>query len=617
LQNAGARTIVVFNLPDLGLIPGTVGTANQAGASGLSFVYNSTFNGGLATLADGIVPINVFGLVNELVADPSAYGLTNVTQAACGPNVGTSSVLCGPVGSGLPYSYAAGTNETYLFADNLHPTGGTHAKLANVVLATLTAPGQVSMAGEVPLQMYDDHSNVINNQIFGMDSAPRAPGESNLYGSIGYSQTDFKASGTTNQMDSDLFVATFGGDVRYSDSISVGAAVSVGNSNGNTHGASVGGTGVLASVYGVGHFGSGYVDAILSYGSNNLSIDRSIVLGPTTRVESGSTNASHAAFEMGAGLTFGSDAFKHGPFLSWTWQQVSVDGYAEDALDSTAMYFNEFERVSSVGRIGYQAGGDSGNLRPFGRVAMAYENSDGVTAVQAGSNTLNGHFTLDGFQPASDWAEADLGVNYMLNDSTSLTLAYQGRFSDDTQDVNSINFGARWEFGESTPAPEPVAAPPEKTCSDLDDDGDGVNNCNDKCPGSEAGQAIGPDGCPVPLTIDLKGVNFDFDKDTLRPDAVAILDEAISILGKYPELKVEVAGHTDSIGTEVYNQGLSERRAKTVYDYLSSHSIGAERLVGPVGYGETKPIAPNTNEDGSDNPEGREKNRRTELNVQN
>jgi OOP family OmpA-OmpF porin len=167
------------------------------------------------------------------------------------------------------------------------------------------------------------------------------------------------------------------------------------------------------------------------------------------------------------------------------------------------------------------------------------------------------------------------------------------------------------------PPPPPAAPPPEKTCADMDDDGDGVNNCNDKCPTSEAGQAIGPDGCPVPLTIDLKGVNFDFDKSTLRPDAVAILDEAVSILGKYPQLKVEVAGHTDSIGTEEYNQGLSERRAHAVYDYLTGHGIDAGRLVGPTGYGESKPIAPNTNPDGSDNPEGRAQNRRTELNVQN
>lgn len=170
--------------------------------------------------------------------------------------------------------------------------------------------------------------------------------------------------------------------------------------------------------------------------------------------------------------------------------------------------------------------------------------------------------------------------------------------------------------------PEPVApvapAPaPTQTCADMDSDGDGVNDCDDKCPGSQAGQTIGPDGCPVPVSIDLKGVNFDFDKSTLRPDAVEILGQAVEILKRYPDLKVEVAGHTDSVGTDAYNQALSERRAQAVYDYLTSNGIDASRMVGPNGYGESRPIAPNTNEDGSDNPEGRAQNRRTELNVQN
>lgn len=172
-----------------------------------------------------------------------------------------------------------------------------------------------------------------------------------------------------------------------------------------------------------------------------------------------------------------------------------------------------------------------------------------------------------------------------------------------------IPFGAKTTSAAAPKTDAPMAA--QKGCETMDDDGDGVNNCNDKCPASEAGQAIGPDGCPVPLTIDLKGVNFDFDKATLRPDAVAILDEAISILQKYPQLHVEVAGHTDSVGAEAYNQGLSQRRATTVYNYLTSHGIDASRLVGPTGFGESKPI------DSNSTRAGRARNRRTELNVQN
>jgi OOP family OmpA-OmpF porin len=161
--------------------------------------------------------------------------------------------------------------------------------------------------------------------------------------------------------------------------------------------------------------------------------------------------------------------------------------------------------------------------------------------------------------------------------------------------------------------PVPVVAAPI-TCDTQDSDGDGVNDCNDKCPGSAAGQTIGADGCPVKLTIDLKGVNFDFDKDTLRPDAVAILDEAVAVLAKYPELRVEVAGHTDLCGDEAYNQDLSQRRAKVVYDYLGGKGIGADRLTGPNGYGESRPLE--STEQTSPACKN-ETNRRTELNVQN
>src|SRR5574343_738072 len=165
------------------------------------------------------------------------------------------------------------------------------------------------------------------------------------------------------------------------------------------------------------------------------------------------------------------------------------------------------------------------------------------------------------------------------------------------------------KLGDLVAPVEPT--PPAPACDTLDGDGDGVNDCNDKCPNSQAGEVIGADGCAVKLTIDLKGVNFDFDKATLRPDAVVILDEAVAVLQKYPQLRVEVAGHTDSKGKDAYNQKLSERRAQAVYDYLTGKGIDASRLVGPNGYGETRPI------DTNDTEEGRANNRRTELNVQN
>ena len=76
-------------------------------------------------------------------------------------------LACGPTGSAsYPFHYANGANTSYLFADGVHPSGAAHAMLANVVLATLSAPGSVSYAAEVPLQVYEDHGATVGRQMF-------------------------------------------------------------------------------------------------------------------------------------------------------------------------------------------------------------------------------------------------------------------------------------------------------------------------------------------------------------------------------------------------------------------------------------------------------------------
>ncbi len=112
----------------------------------------------------------------------------------------------------------------------------------------------------------------------------------------------------------------------------------------------------------------------------------------------------------------------------------------------------------------------------------------------------------------------------------------------------------------------------------------------------------------VKQKIVLRGVNFDFDKSTIRPDAAEILAEAARILREQPDIRVSVDGHTDARGTDEYNQRLSERRAQAVVDRLERLGIGPSRLE-PQGFGESRPVASN------DTEEGRAQNRRVELNV--
>ncbi|MGZ8158863.1 MAG: OmpA family protein [Methylobacter sp.] len=150
-----------------------------------------------------------------------------------------------------------------------------------------------------------------------------------------------------------------------------------------------------------------------------------------------------------------------------------------------------------------------------------------------------------------------------------------------------------------TPAP---ASAKIADCSTLDDDADGINNCNDKCPNTLKGAHINPLGC---WTVDVK---FDNDKSDINPQYYPELDNAITVIQGNPGIDIEVQGHTSNTGTEVYNQRLSESRAQTVKDYLS-HRIDAQEKLTAKGYGLTQPI------DSNETEAGRANNRRVQLEV--
>lgn len=113
------------------------------------------------------------------------------------------------------------------------------------------------------------------------------------------------------------------------------------------------------------------------------------------------------------------------------------------------------------------------------------------------------------------------------------------------------------------------------------------------------------EGIVVEFTSD---VLFGFDKSNLKTEAKVNLDKLNLILNKYPDTNIEIQGHTDSKGTETYNQSLSERRAETVSRYLFSEGIAVQR-VSSIGYGETAPKYSNETED------GRSRNRRVEFAI--
>lgn len=150
-------------------------------------------------------------------------------------------------------------------------------------------------------------------------------------------------------------------------------------------------------------------------------------------------------------------------------------------------------------------------------------------------------------------------------------------------------------------------------CPDLDNDKDGILDKDDKCP-SAAETFNGyedTDGCPdeMPFCFPLAYINFKFGTaEMTHADHIPVLEEVARIMKEYPNISVEVQGHTDNIGSDSSNQTLSERRAQAVKDYIVGRGIASDRLT-TKGFGESQPI------DTNDTDLGRARNRRIEFKV--
>lgn len=143
----------------------------------------------------------------------------------------------------------------------------------------------------------------------------------------------------------------------------------------------------------------------------------------------------------------------------------------------------------------------------------------------------------------------------------------------------------------------------------VDTDKDGIDDPRDRCPNTLPGTRVDSEGCAIEqAVITLQGVFFQTNSDKLTSDSLSTLVMAAAALSGQPTMKVEIRGHTDSVGNDAANQKLSQRRAQSVADFLIENSVNPSRLT-VVGFGEARPVADNAT------PDGRATNRRVEFRV--
>ena len=210
-----------------------------------------------------------------------------------------------------------------------------------------------------------------------------------------------------------------------------------------------------------------------------------------------------------------------------------------------------------------------------------------------------------------------VGVKRRLSGNMMLRGDYKMVFSNHPSANDSIvTLGLSYAFGSrqsrpvaASPAPARTAAP-APAAPEGDSDGDGVLDSRDRCPDTPRNLAVDANGCPILDRSQRRQelqVNFDFDKSDVKPQYDAEIADFAEFMATYGNTNVVIEGHTDSVGTDAYNQGLSERRANAVRNELvNEHNVAADR-VSAVGYGESRPV------DTNDTAAGRANNRRIEA----
>ena len=457
LKTAGARYIVVYNMPNIGLSPNAIaqGAAAQAALTSLSAAYNQALYTGLRQTEDGIIPMNVAALFSEIVDDvnsgQNSYGINDVTNPACQP--GTSNALqCGPAGSTSTEQYAAGTNRNHLFADGQHPSGIAHDMIAQSTLSTLSAPVQVSLAGEAGIDVIGIHSSTVLGELWMNSGLDKMTNSTNGFASVNINR--YKASATPRLGENKVraSVVTLGSSYQVTSTSYITGALSIGRHKNSVSQASINSDIAVASATGTWLRGEDfYISSGITLGTNSTDITRSILLGTATRNERGATASSLYGLTANFGwMLKNAEQSTHGPYFGASWTKQKIKGYRENGEQSTAMNFSGFNRDSLIIKAGYHFSnsiGQNQKRKLYSRFTFEKELKDNAVEVTGASNTtMPGKFTLAGFQPPKHWATIEVGLQMPSVENSEFIAGYSGQFGSNSRVNHRIEFRHRTEF---------------------------------------------------------------------------------------------------------------------------------------------------------------------------
>ncbi len=430
LYQAGARNVMVFLNYDPALTPAfaALDPVSRAGATQLAVGANTTFVTTAAAMGLRVIPVDVFSLMNEVRANSAAFGFTNVTGMACGafPPITTattvSSQFCYP--GNLVAPNAA---QTYMFADSIHPTTGTHAIIAAFAESLIDGPAAYSLLAETPLRTRQAHVRTLNDGMFqgrSLEVSRWSVFAAYDRGKFDVDSTAFSGLKSTNDS------VSVGLSGHITEPVVVGIAVGKTKSDG-TFGNDMGSfttKEIAYSVFGSMLWNGFYGTGILSIANIDFdNVQRNIFLGPAVRTSTANPGGANASAFFEAGYDFPVGAFKIGPTVSVTLQDVDVNAFDESAAaGSAALHIGAQKRKSEVWSGGIRASATFQGWTPWLRVTADKERRDDVRFVTASPLSLGGvsSYDIQAYAPDTTFTTIAVGVHGTIAERIGVALSY-------------------------------------------------------------------------------------------------------------------------------------------------------------------------------------------------
>jgi outer membrane lipase/esterase len=363
MRVAGARHLIVVGIMDITKTPyGQQQTpANLAQLQTLVSTYNTALTSALA--GQNLLYFNTSRLLDTIVANPTAFGITNTTDAAC-----TSFSLGCPAPAGT---------EGYLFADPKHPSEIGHRIISDWVYSSLEAASNVGLLSQVALKRADAQWRAIDGRLqefenFGFKGR-------GVFFSSDYASSQRSASAMLPAGDDAGTNFILGYETAVSDSLFGGVTLSYAHAPFDLPGnqGSVAYHEWALSAFGAYKFGSFYANALASYSRLDFTTTRRIALGAFNTQETGDTDGNRFAAKGQVGYNFTGGNIVHGPLAGLSWTRVNVDGFRETSDNITAMTYGEQTRESLRSRLGWQVATQTdwfgARLRPYAQLSYDHE----------------------------------------------------------------------------------------------------------------------------------------------------------------------------------------------------------------------------------------------------